>query len=217
MFNILLLGPQGAGKGTQAERLSAVLGIPMISVGRLFRDEIDRGTGLGQAIADYVERGDRVPPDITDQIISARIMEDDTVNGMILDGYPRTSDQIETLNKILKKADRQLTHVIVLRIPDELATWRLSGRRVCSNLKCETNFHVEANPPKIDPNRCDKCGSPLVQRSDDFPEAIKRRLELYHRDTEPVIDYFRKQGLLHEIDGSRGINEVAASVAEIFA
>ncbi len=216
MVNILLLGPQGAGKGTQAEILSAKLNIPIVSLSRLFREEIDRNTGLGQAISEFVERGDRVPPDITDQLITGRLEEDDTVNGMILDGYPRTPEQIETLNKILKDLQRQLTHVIVLRIPDDLAVWRLSGRRVCSNPRCGANYHVEANPPKKDPNLCDRCGSPIIQRIDDVPDAIKHRLELYHRDSEPVIDYYRKQGILHEVDGSRTIDEVAGSIAEIF-
>ena len=176
MYNILMLGAQGSGKGTQSERLSAKLGIPTISVGHLFRDEIDRKTGLGREIVSYMERGDRVPSDIVNQLMLGRLDEDDTANGVILDGYPRTFDQKDELDKIFAQHGRQLTHVIYLNVPDEVSMARLSGRWVCSNTRCEQNYNVKTNPPQKDPNKCDKCGSPLIQRDDDKPEAIKHRL-----------------------------------------
>ena len=217
MINIVFLGPQGAGKGTQAEKLSELLEIPTVSVGKLFRAEIERETGLGRAIAKYVEAGERVPPDMTDQIIGERLSEDDTDDGVIMDGYPRTQDQIAQLDKVFAAAGRKVTHVLYLTVPDDVSVRRLAGRRVCSNLKCEENYHVDFNPPKKDPDYCDKCGSPLIQRSDDTVDAIKKRLELYHRDTEPIVDYYRRQGLLHEIDGNRPIDVIEKDIKEIFS
>jgi len=217
MINIVFLGPQGAGKGTQAEKLSELLEIPTVSVGKLFRAEIERETGLGRAIAKYVEAGERVPPDMTDQIIGERLSEEDTADGVIMDGYPRTQDQIAQLDKVFAAAGRKVTHVLYLTVPDDVSVRRLAGRRVCSNLKCEENYHVDFNPPKKDPDYCDKCGSPLIQRSDDTVDAIKKRLELYHRDTEPIVDYYRRQGLLHEIDGNRPIDVIEKDIKEIFS
>jgi adenylate kinase len=212
MYNILMLGAQGSGKGTQAERLSAKLGIPTISVGHLFREEIDKNTGLGRTIVSYMERGDRVPSDIVNQLMSGRLAEDDTANGVILDGYPRTFDQKDTLDKLFAEHGRQLTHVVYLNVSDDESMRRLSGRWVCSNTKCEENYHVKFNPPQKDPNKCDKCDSPLIQRQDDKPEAIKHRLELYHKDTQPLIDHYRQRGILAEIDGSQPIANVESDL-----
>lgn len=212
MYNILMLGAQGSGKGTQSERLSAKLGVPTISVGHLFRGEIDKNTGLGRTIVSYMDRGDRVPSDIVNQLMSGRLSEDDTMNGIILDGYPRTFDQKDELDKIFAEHGRQLTHVIYLKVPDEVSLDRLSGRWVCSNTKCEENYHVTFNPPQKDPNKCDKCGSPLIQRQDDTPDAIKHRLELYHKDTQPLIDHYRERGILYEIDGTQPIAKVESDI-----
>lgn len=212
MHNILLLGAQGSGKGTQSERLAAKLGIPTVSVGHLFRDEIEKRTGLGREITAYVERGDRVPNEIVNQLVKGRLMEDDTAGGMILDGYPRTFDQKDMLDKIFTDMGRQLTHVVYLHVGDEVALQRLSGRWVCSNLKCEQNYHVTLNPPKKDPTKCDRCGSPLIQRDDDKPEAIRHRLELYHKDTQPLIDHYRQRGILHQVDGEQQIDKVEADI-----
>lgn len=217
MFNIIMLGPQGAGKGTQAEFLAEKLEIPTISVGKLFRLEMEKDTGLGQAIGKFVNAGDRVPPDMVDQVMTERLSEEDTEKGLILDGYPRTKDQIANLDKILKELGRAVTHVIYMNVPDEVSLRRLSGRRVCSNLKCEENYHVDFNPPKKDANKCDKCGSPLIQRADDTPEAIKHRLELYHQDTEPIVAYYRGLGLLHEVDGTKSIRGVREDIEGIFS
>ncbi len=213
MYNILILGAQGSGKGTQAERLSAKLGIPTVSVGHLFRGEIDNNTGLGHEIVAYMSRGDRVPSDIVNQLMRGRLDEEDTVNGVILDGYPRTFDQKDVLDQIFAGLGRQLTHVIYLNVADQESMRRLSGRWVCSNTKCEENYHVTFNPPKKDPSKCDKCGSPLIQREDDKPEAIARRLELYHKDTQPLIDHYRTRGILYEINGEQPIAKVESDIA----
>lgn len=217
MNNIVLIGPQGSGKGTQAERLSAKLGIPIVSVGRLFREEVERDTGPGRSIARYISKGERVPSEIVDQVVSARLQESAAGAGIIVDGYPRTLEQAATLDKIFGELGRKVTHVIDISVPDEVSLKRLSGRWVCSNLKCEENYHAEFNPPKKNPDLCDKCGSPLIQRDDDKPDAIKRRLEIFHKDTEPLIAYFRDKGLLYGIDGNQPIDKVAADIAAIFA
>lgn len=212
MHNLLMLGAQGSGKGTQSERLSAKLGIPTISVGHLFRTEIDLGTGLGQEITSYITKGDRVPSEIVNQLMKGRLDEDDVRNGVILDGYPRTFEQKDVLDSIFEKHSQALTHVIYLNVNDDEALRRLSGRMVCSNTKCEETYHATFNPPKGDPNTCDKCGSPLMQRDDDKPEAIRHRLELYHKDTQPLIDHYRERGILHEIDGAMPIADVEATI-----
>lgn len=211
-----MLGPQGSGKGTQAELLSARLGVPAISTGRLFRAEIEKKTGLGRAIAEYVERGDIVPADIVDQAISERISETDALMGFILDGFPRTVEQAEALDEMMRtNAGRQVSDAILINISDEEAVRRLSGRRVCSNKSCEASYHVEFHPPQKDPDKCDRCGSPLVQREDDTPEVIRHRLDLYHSDTEPVLNYYRERGVLREIDGEQAITNVEEAIAGV--
>jgi len=215
MHNIVLIGPQGSGKGTQSSLLAAKLGIPVIAVGKLFRAEIAKQTGLGKAMEEYILRGDRVPSMMVNQAMSERISESDTENGMMLDGYPRTTDQAEALDKILESLGREVTHVIYLKLSDEVAMRRLSGRRVCTNPQCEANYHVDSNPPKKDPEKCDRCGSPLHQREDDTPEAIKRRLELYHADTEPLIKHYTEKGLLHSVDAEQGIDAVNQVLLEV--
>ena len=210
--NIVMLGIQGSGKGTQADRIAERLGIPTISTGKLFRAEIDQKTDLGREISDYMGRGDRVPSELTNRVMGERLGEDDTVNGVIIDGYPRAVDEAEALDQTLAKLGRKVTHVIFIDVTDSVAMKRLEGRMVCSNPKCETNYHIEFNPPKKDPNRCDRCGSPLVKRHDDVPEAIKRRMELYHKDTKPLIDYYRTRGVLVDINGEQDIHEVEAEI-----
>ncbi|MEY4723452.1 MAG: hypothetical protein RLZZ324_965 [Candidatus Parcubacteria bacterium] len=211
MYDILMLGSQGSGKGTQSERMAVKLGIPTVSVGKLFRAEIDRATGLGTEITSYIQKGDRVPPEIVDQLVRGRLGEDDCAGGVILDGYPRTFGQKDVLDAIFAEHGRALTHVIYLRISDEEALKRLSGRMVCSNTKCEANYHVTFNPPKQE-GVCDRCGSALIQREDDKPDAIRHRLELYHADTQPLINHYRERGILKEIDGERTIPEVEAAI-----
>lgn len=212
MYNILMLGAQGSGKGTQAERLAAKLGIPTISVGHLFRDEIAKHTGLGGAILEYVDKGERVPDSMVNQLMDGRLTEEDASVGCIMDGYPRTLDQQAVLDKLFASLGRHVTHVVYLRVSDEASMARLSGRWVCSNLRCEENYHEKFNPPKKDPRRCDKCGSELIQRSDDKLEAIKHRLELYHQDTQPLIDLYRERGILVEVNGEQPIADVEVAI-----
>jgi adenylate kinase len=215
MYNILMLGPQGSGKGTQSEKLSAKLGIPTVSVGHLFRTEIDKGTGLGMKIKGYTDKGDRVPSLIVNQLMLGRLEEEDVAKGVILDGYPRTVHQAEHLDEIFEMhGGRALTHVIYINVPDAVSQERLSGRWICSNTKCEANYHEKHNPPKNVAGKCDVCGSPLTQRADDRPDAIAKRLELYHKDTQPLIDVYKAKGILIEINGDQPIDKVEADIAK---
>lgn len=212
MFNIVIMGPQGSGKGTQAANLAKRLGIPAVSTGALFRAEVERGTGLGREIAPYIQKGERVPSDMVRQVVLDRLEEQDTRSGVILDGYPRTLEQAETLDEIMTDLDRQLSHVLYLDLNDDEAVRRLSGRRVCSNDKCRLSYHVEFKRPVKNEGSCDRCGSPLIQRQDDVPEAIKRRLELFHSDTEPLLDFYRKRGIVFMIDGSGSMAAVEQNI-----
>lgn len=209
MHNILFLGPQGSGKGTQSVLISNKLGIPIVAVGKLFREEIAKNTGLGKAMEEYILRGDRVPSLMVNQVMSERIGESDTANGMILDGYPRTVEQAKTLDKILGDLGRKTTYVLYLKVSDDESLRRLAGRRVCSNTKCEANYHIESNPPKKEKGKCDICGSELIERQDDTPEAIRHRLDLYHKDTEPLIEFYENRGILHRVDGQQPIEKVS--------
>jgi adenylate kinase len=212
MYNIVLVGPQGAGKGTQSVILTKQLNIPVLSLGQLLRAETDRETGLGRDIARFIKNGDRVPDDIIYHLIFDRLSEQDTDGGVIIDGYPRSVEQAETLDDIMTKLDRQVTHAFYIDVSDEVAVQRLSGRRVCSNPRCGANYHVEFMPPKGDPNTCDVCGRPLKVRDDDNPEAIEHRLQIFHRDTKPLADFYDRRGLLHRFDGSQPIAEVNAAM-----
>lgn len=211
MRNIVMIGPQGSGKGTQSELLSDKLGLPHITVGTLFRAEIRRGSELGRKMKDFMERGDLVPTEITDAIIQERLNRPDAANGAILDGFPRTLEQADALENILASLNRALTHVIHLDITHAEAHHRLSGRRVCQNVTCEQNYHLELNPPAA-PGVCDKCGSVIAQRSDDTPDAIERRLHIYEIDTVPLIELYKGMGILRHIDSMRHIDEVHGDI-----
>jgi adenylate kinase len=215
MLNIVLIGPQGAGKGTQSVILTKQLPIPVLSLGQLLRAETDRETGLGRDIARYIKDGERVPDDIIYHLIYDRLSEQDTDAGVIIDGYPRSVDQAETLDDIMTKLDRQVTHAFYIDISDEEAIRRLTGRRVCSNSRCGANYHVEFMPPKGDPETCDVCGKPLKVRDDDNPEAIKRRLEIFHKDTAPLADFYSRRGLLHRFNGGQPIKEVNSAMLTV--
>jgi adenylate kinase len=214
MHNLIFMGPQGAGKGTQADRVSAQVGIPHVSLGQLFRAEIGRGTGLGREIASYVDKGEIVPIDLANQVMTERLSEDDASHGVILDGYPRTREQVDALDKVFAGLGRQVTHAFHINISDAVALKRLSGRRVCSNSLCERNYHIELLKP-LKEGICDRCGGALIARKDDTPEAIKRRLEIYHRETKPLTELYKARGILHEIDGERPIDEVERTIIDI--
>ena len=215
MHNIIMIGPQGSGKGTQADLLARKLRIPHVSLGTLLRTEVANGTELGRTLSSYTDRGEIVPIEIVTEVLKKRLSASDTANGVILDGYPRTRAQEETLESIMSELGRKITDAISLNITDEEAMKRLSGRRVCANVACERNYHIEYHPTKM-PGRCDECGSPVVQRKDDVPDAIKRRLEIFHAETKPLIALYAAEGVLREIDGMHMIDEVQAAIRAVF-
>ncbi len=211
MKNIIMIGPQGSGKGTQSDLLSSVLRIPHIAMGTLFRTEVAKRSELGKLISSYTDRGEIVPIDVTAKVITDRLSLPDASGGFILDGYPRTREQADLLKRVLASLGRNVTHAVYLNITDDEALQRLSGRRVCANTACERNYHVEHHPPAVS-GCCDVCGSALMQRKDDVPEAIKRRLEIFHSETLPLVALYRDEGVLHEIDSMHMIGEVQAAV-----
>lgn len=208
MYRILLLGPQGSGKGTQGELLAKKLNIPFISMGDLWRKEIENKTEWGKKYQAAYDKGLLAPDDWTSELAARRIQEADAKNGFIFDSYPRNLSQKDLSEKFI-----EFTHVIVLRLSDDEAVKRLGGRRVCS--KCGSNYHIESNPPKAD-GKCDKDGEKLIVRTDDTPESIKKRLSIYHADTQPLVEYYRESGILKEVEASKSIDEVHKAIAALF-
>jgi adenylate kinase len=204
--NIVVLGPPGVGKGTYSEVLAKKHGIPNISVGDLFRNAIKNQTELGKRIKSYVSSGDLVPDQIVIELVKNRLEEADCKNGFLLDGYPRTVPQAEAMMQF-KKIDVALNFVA----PDEVIMERIGGRRTCS--KCGAIYHIKNVPPTID-GICDRCTGRLVQRSDEKPEVIKNRLEVYREKTKPVVDYLRKKGLVADIDANYPIEEIDKIIAQ---
>ena len=205
-LNLILLGAPGAGKGTQAERLREDFGIPHIATGDILRAQVADGTELGTEANGYMEAGELVPDDVIVGMITERIAEGDARDGFVLDGFPRNRRQAEALTAALQELDRRLTAALLIAVPDEEVVRRLAGRRIC--LKNPTHiYHVDFDPPKH-ANVCDQDGSRLIQRDDDKEETIRRRLEVYHTQTEPLIDYYDRLGLLRRFDGQRGPDEV---------
>lgn len=211
-MTILLFGPPGAGKGTQAERLTETLGIPHIASGDLFRYNIKHETELGLLAKKYMDRGDLVPDNVTIAMVRDRLDCPDCKAGVILDGFPRTLRQAEALFGILDDLGRSLDGVINLKVSDEEIVRRLSGRRVCRN--CGATYHVEFNSP-AEQGVCDECGGELYQRDDDKPETIRNRLEVYKKQTSPLIKYYRELGLLHEVNGECPIDKVTADLLKV--
>jgi adenylate kinase len=195
---LILLGPPGAGKGTQAKLLAAEYGIPHVSTGDMFRDHAARGTELGKKVKAIMASGGLVSDDITNAMVADRLGRPDVAKGLILDGYPRTIPQAEYLASQLAQSGQAITNVISYEVPEELVVERISGRRSCP--KCGAVYHVSANPPKK-AGVCDKDDVALVQREDDRPEKVKARLQAYARDTAPLKAFYRQRGVLAEVDG----------------
>jgi adenylate kinase len=197
-LNLILLGPPGAGKGTQASRLTEDFGLPYIGTGDLLREHVEDGTSLGRQAKEHMDGGGLVPDDLVIAMILDKVDEEGD-DGFLLDGFPRTVVQADALADELEKRDRRLTAALLIHAPDETVIQRLSGRRQCSEGHL---YHVDFDPPKHD-GKCDQCGKPLRQRSDDEPDKVRKRLSTYHEKTEPLIDYYDERGLLRRFDGTQ--------------
>jgi adenylate kinase len=213
-INLILFGPPGAGKGTQAERLRGDFQVPYIATGDMLRENVREGTELGKQAQEYMNAGSLVPDDVIVAMVAERLQEEDARDGFILDGFPRTIDQARALDDQLGELARRITAVLLLDVPDEEVERRLAGRRVC--VKAGHNYHVEFDPPKRE-GVCDQDGSRLIQRDDDKPEVIRNRLAVYHEQTEPLVDYYDEQGLLRRIDGTRDPAEVHDHIRAVIA
>ncbi|MGH2859797.1 MAG: adenylate kinase [Solirubrobacteraceae bacterium] len=199
-MNLILFGPPGAGKGTQAERLRSDFQLPFISTGDMLRSNVSQETELGKQAKGYMDAGDLVPDSLIVAMAAQRLSEDDAQDGFILDGFPRTIDQAKALEQQLSELGRRVTAALLIDVPDEEVIRRLSGRRVC--VKAGHNYHVEFDPPKHE-GVCDQDGSRLMQRDDDQPQVISNRLRVYHEKTRPLVDYYDELGLMRRIDGTR--------------
>jgi len=204
---LVLLGGPGAGKGTQADRLAERLGIPHVSTGDLFRDNLKRQTELGSLAKGYMDRGELVPDQVTVSMLRQRLLQPDCAGGAILDGFPRTEAQADALEKLLADLGSRLATVLYIKVPDEVLLARLAGRWTCKS--CGTMYHQLYSPPK-QAGVCDKCGGELYQRPDDTPATQERRIKVYLAETAPLIEYYAKRGLLVEVDGQPGIEQVQA-------
>ena len=212
-MNIIMLGAQGTGKGTVAGLISEQTGLPQISTGDIFRKNISEKTPLGVEADKYISKGNLVPDDITVPMVEDRLTWDDAKNGVILDGFPRTIEQAEKLDKILAKKGEKIDLVINLVTPKEEIIDRMLTRRVCTNQDCKASYNIKLHPP-VKEGICDKCGSPLKQRADDSdPEAIKRRLEIYEEKTSPLVEYYKEKGVLRTETVSISINRMGKDVA----
>lgn len=211
-MNIILMGLPGAGKGTQASEIVKKFPIPHISTGDMFRKAIKDETDLGKEAKSYMDRGELVPDEVTVCIVKERISEDDAKKGFLLDGFPRTIDQAESLSQIMSELDREIDAVINIEVPEEELMNRLTGRRICE--KCGTTYHLVFNPPKVD-GICDIDGGKLYQREDDNPETVSNRLSVNVKQSKPILEYYNNKGVLKNIDGSKDIDEVTNDVIDI--
>ncbi|MBV9817376.1 MAG: adenylate kinase [Solirubrobacterales bacterium] len=213
-MNLILFGPPGAGKGTQAERLCDDFQLPFISTGDMLRGHVKDETDLGQKAKEYMDAGDLVPDELILAMVRERLLEDDARDGFILDGFPRNADQATALDEQLSDLGRRVTAALLIDVPDEEVIRRLSGRRVCT--EAGHNYHIEFDPPKHD-DVCDQDGSELIQRDDDKPEVIEHRLGVYHEKTQPLVEYYDEQGLMRRIDGTRAAADVHGHIRAVIA
>lgn len=211
-MKVIMLGAPGAGKGTQAKRIAEKYGIPHISTGDIFRSNIQAGTKLGMEAKGYMDQGLLVPDQVTIGMLLDRIKEADCGNGYVLDGFPRTIPQAESLTKVLAELGQKIDFAVDVDVPNEAIVDRMSGRRAC--ITCGATYHVRFAPPKEE-GICDKCGSKLVLRDDDKPETVEKRLSVYHKQTRPLIDYYRKAGVLASVDGTQDMEQVFQSIVTI--
>ena len=211
-MKIIMLGAPGAGKGTQAAIIAENYKIPHISTGDIFRANIKNGTPLGMEAKGYMDQGLLVPDELTVKILLDRVAQDDCKNGYVLDGFPRTIPQAEVLDQELSRLGDKVDFAIDVDVPDEVIVDRMGGRRAC--LKCGATFHVTHVPSKVE-GICDKCGGELVLRDDDAPETVKHRLEVYHDQTQPLIDFYTKMGILKSVDGTGEVKDTLQSIKTI--
>ena len=211
-MKIIMLGAPGAGKGTQAKKIAAKYEIPHISTGDIFRANIKNGTELGKKAKTYMDQGLLVPDELVVDLVVDRVNQDDCTKGYVLDGFPRTIPQAEALDAALEKMGQKIDYAIDVDVPDENIINRMSGRRAC--VDCGATYHIVYNPPKKE-GICDVCGQELVLRDDDKPETVKKRLDVYHDQTQPLIEYYQKAGVLAEVDGTMDMEDVFQAIAKI--
>lgn len=211
-MKIIMLGAPGAGKGTQAKMIADKYGVPHVSTGDIFRANIKNGTELGMEAKKYMDQGLLVPDELTVKILLDRVSQPDCKNGYVLDGFPRTIPQAEVLDKALAELGESIDYAIDVDVPDENIVKRMSGRRAC--VSCGATYHVVHVPPKKE-GICDRCGSELILRDDDKPETVKNRLDVYHKQTQPLIDFYTKNGVLKTVDGTVDMQDVFKAIVAI--
>lgn len=211
-MRIIMLGAPGAGKGTQAKKIAEKYNIPHISTGDIFRANIKNGTELGVKAKSYMDQGLLVPDELVVDLVADRIQQDDAKAGYVLDGFPRTIPQAESLDAALAKMGQKIDYAIDVEVPDENIINRMSGRRAC--VKCGATYHLQYAKPKAD-GVCDVCGGKLILREDDKPETVQKRLSVYHQQTQPLIDYYENQNALKEVDGTKDMEDVFADIVSI--
>ena len=211
-MKIIMLGAPGAGKGTQAKKIADKYSIPHISTGDIFRANIKEGTELGQKAKGYMDQGLLVPDELVVDLVVDRVKKEDCKNGYVLDGFPRTIPQAESLDAALAELNEKIDYALNIDVPDDNIINRMSGRRAC--VGCGATYHIKYNPTKVE-GVCDACGEKLILRDDDKPETVKNRLSIYHEQTQPLIDYYNKAGVLAEVDGTKDMEDVFKDIVNI--